>query len=54
MAGAESIEREEVGCGCGGVGLSLLWLVAGAWTGCLLLLLLPPRRKDVEQTFFDA
>jgi len=33
MAGAESIEEgregEEVGCGCGGVGLSLLWLVAG-------------------------
>lgn len=57
MAGAEGIEegREGEEVGCSGVGLSLLWLITGAWTGCLLLLLLLlPRRKDVGRTFFDA
>ena len=31
----------------------LLWLVAGVWTGCLLLLqpLLLSRRKGVDRTF---
>ena len=56
MAGAEGIEGgrevEEVGCGCGGVGLLPLWLATGVWTGCLLLqLLLLLRRKGVDQTF---
>ena len=50
-SGAEGVEggqEDEVGCGCGGVGPLLLWLVAGVWTGFVLQL---PRRKGVYRTF---